>query len=329
MYVGSNLQSEDISINKERLNMRSAFLISKPLQYFNSKNIPSEKFEKKDCFLVNNFFDAPEFAGYIKKIKYWNKVMLFPNDFAAIIYFIVNSRKYDNLYLYSDISTIITILLFFVKRKNISTYEEGFGSYRYFPYRSNGVFFNKIRKIFKVTNWMGGNGLTKTIFVYHPTVLNRLVPESKAKKVKKLTSSFYESAINSLESKYFFNEIDFALLKNKKIFLLLGSWNINSNYKKILNDFQNYTTILKPHPHFRSSLESYDFDFIIKKMPAELLIVNLIKICSKVVVVHENSTTIIYLPLSTHDHIHEINISNNEKSKNIYENIKKNILLDL
>jgi len=307
--------------------MRSAFIISKPLQYFNAKNIQSEELEIKDCFLINNFIDAPKFADYIKNIEYWNSVKLFPNDFTAILYIILNKRKYNNIYLYADISTIISIFLSLVKKINIFTYEEGFGSYRYFPYRNEGFLFEKIRKTFKITNWIGGNGLTKGIFVYHPNVLNKLIPESKNKDVKKLNGSFYESVITSEESDYFLDEIDLTIFKNKKIFLLLGSWSINPGYKEVLKKNPDYLTILKPHPHFRASLESYNFDFVIKKIPSEILITNLIKICEDVVVVHENSTTIIYLPFSVRENIHEINISDNEKSLSIYNNIKKNIFL--
>lgn len=309
--------------------MRSAFIISKPLQYFNAKNIPYKEDEKKDCFLINNFIDAPQFAQYIKPLNIWNRVKFFSSDLVAIVYFIINVRKYNRLYIYADISTIITILLSCIKSKiEIYTYEEGFGSYRYFSYRSNGVFFEKIRDLFKITNWIGGNGLTKGIFVYHPNVLNKLIPESKKKEVYKLSGSFYQSVVNSAESDFFLDEIDYNQLKDKSIFLLIGSWTINPKYREILESYPNYVTILKLHPHFRTSLNTFNFDLVIRTMPSEILIVNLIKICKELIVVHENSTTMIYLPFSTRDKIHEINISDNEDSKRKYEKIKNNLLSD-
>lgn len=312
--------------------MRSVYIITKPLQYINATNIPDNCIQK-DCYIMNSFYKAEEFVIYIKKnVNRWNRIEFIKNGRYIMRYYIFlkiifNRSKYTHLYTDFDYGSIHTILFFFLRKLCIYTYEEGFGSYR--QYVDKGSFFSSIstylKKKFRSKNWIGGNRFSKGGYFYYPSVMKLLNPESTSKNILSFRNS-YLNHINTLpEIDYFINGIDFNKYLNKKICIYLSSWVINPEYEFVMKNYENHYKILKLHPHITNIEKFPNFDEIIRIIPAEIFLIKLIPIAAEVIVIHENSTSLIYL-LSEEikSKITEINLAFSENSE--YNTIRKEIL---
>ncbi|MGG5905538.1 hypothetical protein, partial [Sphingobacterium daejeonense] len=155
---------------------KSAFIISKPLQYFNVCNI--EDFSLKVLIIVNAFNGAEKLFLDIKnKSNYWDEV-LFCNNYSEAFYSIRNN-SYDKLYIDGDYSFSMIKELRKFRSIEIFVYEEGIGTYtnniRNIVQQNKygrGSFFQKIKWsltsiFFKLNgheNYHGGFSGTKGIY---------------------------------------------------------------------------------------------------------------------------------------------------------------------
>jgi gamma-glutamylcyclotransferase (GGCT)/AIG2-like uncharacterized protein YtfP len=207
----------------------------------------------------------------------------------------------------------------------IYTYEEGYGSYRFI--RNNKSIKDKIKsKIYSALgceNWIGGNIYTTGSFLYYPNTFKKLI--SVKKELYSFKNNFISHLSGLVEINQYYNSNSFEHYRNKKVIVYLTSWKINPNINTILISHQDFIKVLKPHPHIKEQVEFeniYDYK-ISNSLPAEYLLSILYNLCKELVIVHENSSALIYLaPFN----IKEINISQSYLKHNyiqILDAIKK------
>lgn len=310
--------------NANCLMKKSAYIITKPLQYINATNIPDSL--TKDCFLIDYFYNTENFYNIIKKYSsHWDNVKIFQSRYSAIFMIIKNKKEYKNLYVDSDYGILITFLFLMLSNIKIYTYEEGYGSYRFI--RKNKSLKDKIKSTFYAImgckNWIGGNRYTKGIYLYHPNVFRNLIKQNK-KELFAFSLPFNVHLNNLSELSFLSQQIKTELYSDKKVLIYLTSWTINPKITTILNKYPDYLKILKPHPHLKSkNVEEYNFDMVYdNSIPAEILISKISQVSKKMVLVHENSSSLIYL---NSDQITTINISESTIENHQYNTIMKQL----
>lgn len=293
---------------------KSAYIITKPLQYINATNIPDDL--DKDCFLIDLFFNIEDFFKSISRYStHWKNIKIFKTRYAAILSVIRNRKTYEKLYIDSDYGIVLTFLFFMLGNIKIYTYEEGFGSYRFI--RNNKSIKDKIKSfiytLLGCKNWIGGNICTTGSFLYFPEAFKKLI---SVKKENYLFKNNFITHLNKLvEINQFYDSISFEQYRDQKVVVYLTSWEINSKVNSILKNYLDYIKVLKPHPHIKEQFDTENiYDFIISNSyPAEYFLSQLYNVCKDLVIIHENSSALIYLiPFN----IKEINISDSNLKLN-------------
>lgn len=277
---------------------KSAYIITKPLQYINATNIYDEQI--KDCLLIKGFHDFDTFLDSTKKYStHWGSILIFDTRIKALLHILFRIRRYNKLFIHSDsnLSTRLLLLLLFTIK--VFVYEEGYGNYRFLNKTRNYSFIKRHIKTleFKLLGRDGFGSFIKTsgLYLYYPSVFYHLRPDFNKKIVLRFNTDFL-SHINSLaEIKNLFpKELENQLI-GQDVIIYLVSWNYNLKYKDYLSNYPNYIKILKPHPHRRIKNEiENDFDIkISNSLPAELLISTLINVARSIVIIHHGSSTLI------------------------------------
>ncbi|MEL7588470.1 MAG: hypothetical protein AAGU19_17300 [Prolixibacteraceae bacterium] len=309
---------------KKKNNFRSAYLITKPLQYVNATNIPDER--PKDCLIIKSFAGAETFVRNVSAYSiHWDKVFSFESRSEAFEFIVLNKNKYNRIFLDSDIGLFYHLSQF--SGIDIFTYEEGIGSYR--KIRDTTKLIEKLKaviwSILGFNNWIGGNKFTKGIYLYNPAVFRQLIPNEK-KPVYKLNNSFHSSALHLKELSYLHENIDFGRYKNENLLVYLSSWEISESILSKLESFPTHIKILKPHPNTltKTRLTSHFDEVITSAIPVEIFLIKVSKYCNQLVIVHENSSALLYL---NDVQYLEVNIST-LKFKEEYRKIRELILND-
>lgn len=276
---------------------KSAYLITKPLQYINATNIPDDN--NKDCFIVDDFKGSKIFYENIsKKSSYWDEKYYLQKRRNFYIFILKNKRKYKNIYMDSDQGFLAFIFSLIVLPIKIYTYEEGYGSYR--ELRDGTKLIEKIKiniyKLLGSNNWFGGGTFTKGMFLYHPESFNNLVPKNK-KKIYPFRKNFIDHAnLLMKELGSLFDSKILDIIKNRDVILYLSSWEINVEVYNIIEQYPGHFTIIKPHPNIKNNIKLDNFDYILNSiLPAELYIHQILMRCKNLIIVHENSSSLIYV----------------------------------
>ncbi|MBS2210211.1 hypothetical protein KEM09_02295 [Carboxylicivirga mesophila] len=277
---------------------RSIYIISKPIQYVNATNIPDNS--EKDCIILDEFYNADKFCFNIKTISSkWNNVQIIKTRYKALFYILKNKNKYNKLFIDSDYGVILTLFLLFLPQIGLYTYEEGYGSYRIVV--ENNSFVKKLHtviyNIIGGKSWIGGNRFTKGMYLYYPEVFKTLVTNNPKKELFKLENDFYVHIRSLSEVKEFYKDIDFNFYCNKKIIIYLTTWIIRDDVKFYLDNYPDHYSILKPHPHIKEQPEIKKLfnEVVDSSIPAEIFLSEISDKCSELIIIHENSTSLIYL----------------------------------
>jgi hypothetical protein len=306
---------------------KSAYLITKPLQYINATNIPDDL--DKDCFLVDYFSDSNIFFKNIQKYSTnWCQILHFKNKYSALFYILNRKKSYEKIFLDSDFGLLYRIILLLYWNVKIYVYEEGFGTYRKKIRESKTLKDKVLLKIDTLLgqNYIGGYRRTKGIFLYHPEAFSKLVAPSSKKELLNFKTKFHEHLETLHEVSILFPEDLRKRTKGKDVLLFLTSWKIESGYRDILKKYNNHLKILKPHPHIKNNIGiEEDFDITVRNsLPAEILIAELGAYSRSLIVIHQNSSALMYI--TNIETIKEINISDEKLStyNEIIKTIRKN-----
>lgn len=311
------------------MNNSSAYIITKPLQYINCRNIPDNS--EKDLFIIDQFSDSDNFKTSILNSEYnpWRKILKFKTKEIALVYIIFFERKYSKLFLDSDFGIVLRFLLFWLKKINISVYEEGFASYvselRPFGGIKNNL-FSYIDTIQGGYNWSGGCKFTQSIYLYNKKIFQLQVPNCN----KTLLTFSRNFACNLKEIKeldLYYNDIDIIIesLSNKEVFIYFSGYVIQNEYENILDSYSSFYKVLKPHPNMKN-VEINNFDLIINSnILAEVLVIKLLDVVDKLILVHEGSFGMLVIP--ENDKIVEYIIAN-DSFKDYFINFRKLLLLN-
>ena len=107
------------------------YVCSKPLQYFNIKNIGKVEnaSQKRILIVIGAFYNAKHYVEHIKEYdKEWNDV-IYMNDVSESHHWLRNHRI-NNLFVENDASWKIFFIYLLGRIKSIYVYEEGIGSYK-------------------------------------------------------------------------------------------------------------------------------------------------------------------------------------------------------
>ncbi|WP_152286910.1 hypothetical protein [Flavicella marina] len=298
---------------------KSAYIISKPLQYINATNIIDDCY--KDCYIIDSFSDSFSFYNHIKsKSSIWSNVLFRKNRYFALFTVIKRQKSYVKLFLDSDFGILYYIMFWFLtKRIKIYTYEEGYGSYRYINDRSSIVSEIKYFIYSKLgcENWIGGNYFTQGAYLYYPSLFKELidVPENYQVLTFRQTFQRHMQELTDIKFLMSFNNFDFS---QERVLLYLTSHKINNKINEVIKQYPKYIKIIKPHPHIDEQDNMFDvFDIKIKScIPAEIVINELLNNGKKLLIIHENSSSLLSF---TSTDIQEINIAN--PISNVYESL--------
>ena len=278
--------------------MREIYICSKPLQCFNIFNIPHrDNIERRILVVVDKFNESQHFVESLRKHNtQWDKICYFKTDNRALLY--VFFSKVDNLYINYDISILLAVL-YYLKRLNIYTYEEGIGSYCKLKRWSKG-FFSIIRKILGVGMINNSSTFIKGTYLYRPDIFKKMRPESLLP-LFNMKKDFCSSLLNNgiPWPEIYKKDIEyFSNIKDLKVLFYVTTWNVNEEIlSKIAEEKDNYNLIIiKPHPAIYKSEYNFPNYATIVKSPilVEILLSILIQNKNAVTVFHESSTAVVY-----------------------------------
>lgn len=303
----------------------SVYIITKPLQYINATNIPNDS--KKICLLIDSFAKSKELLERAKKLSdFWDDLYWFKDRKKAYLYILSNRRKIEKIYTDSDMGGVSRFYLTLVYPIKIILYEEGFGNYR----SEIRVKHNNYKRIFNYFdqltggNYLGGFYRTKEIFLYHPHAFYKLVDSNPQKKITQFKNKFYDHLITLREMMNLLPVNLSSEINQKKVIVYLTARKIEGNIFTVIDSYQDYYMILKPHPEFKfdTGIDKYFNKVIDNEIPAELLIVNLLNSdIRELLVLHHGDTTL--LNLDNINKFKELNISNNKKVVDSFNKIRE------
>jgi hypothetical protein len=234
----------------------NVYVCSKPLQYFNIRNLPKD--DRLKCVLIveDKFKDAYIFYKKVNEFdKDWNEVVFIDNR-SKIFWLCLFKYKVVNFYYYLDFMLKASILLYILPCKKIYVYEEGISAYRTEIFAKTANYKRKIRKFFGLSEYAGLHPKTEGIYVYNKEKYLNTFSFSK-KKLNPLPFQlpFQEMIKNnlSLALKIFqfkTNEI-FSGIINKKVLFYITSWPINESALQQITVVNYDYIVIKPHPHIR------------------------------------------------------------------------------
>lgn len=273
---------------------KSAFIITKPIQYVNATNIPDEN--SKECFLIDQFYNVEKFRGIIEEqTSYWQKVNIYKTTPDALKYIIRHKHEFDRLYIDSDFGIVLSLYLKKLAPIEVYTYEEGYASYSFIR-KSNSLKERAkswIAGLLQLKNWVGSHPATKGMYLYQPEKFQKNIGDFKP--IYSFRQSFIEHISSLKEIQALFENIQGEVFTGKNVLLYLTGWKINPSVEKYLQDDDYDYRVIKPHPHIKENKDFSRFDLIIDNyIPAEVLIQSIIAHCQKLTVVHEGSFALEY-----------------------------------
>lgn len=277
---------------------KELYICTKPLQYFNIKNIVDESFSCRVLLIKGNFLDAKLFSDLVRtNDKIWDRV-LYTDDTKGFYVYIIKENA-DILYIDNDSSgfyALYSILL----NKRVFVYEEGYGTYRRAAIKESvGKYKFLLYKLMGIDKQIGNARFVKGVYLYLPGLYKNLYPNYK-KEIRKFNKPFMlalrESA--SLFMSLSGNVGKLELIRNRSILVYLTSHSLNERILTYLEiESSRYDCVyIKPHPHVKSIdiTSSVQVSIINSNVMMEFLLLILLDNGNKITVVHENSTSIIW-----------------------------------
>ena len=271
------------------------FLCSKPLQYFNVKNISCCRGNLNYLFLLKSFYKADDFAKKI--IKYdrnWDKIIV-----SKSLYFLLFRMLFlriDKLFSWCDTGFIYKIFCF-IKRCSFLIYEEGTGTYVNTIQYSRWSIKRKLQKFAGITDTIGYSQFTSGSYVYDTDKYLQKKITYDVFPFKKQFYDFLKESKGLFLKLSYINDEEIFSFRGKKILIYLTSWTINSYImSQLKKERNNYDFVfIKPHPHIsKMNFENYDFKVIKTNLMVEFILEILICNNNKVTCYHEGTSAVLY-----------------------------------
>lgn len=279
----------------DELTKMDAFVVTKPLQYINVLNIETKN--KKVLLLVDLFINAEIIFKKIEKSSsYWDELYFFKNMNEAFTWLIKNKKNFNTLYIDSDINRRDEF--YSLRKLNISVYEEGIGTYQKNQYKPRtkilGNIYLTLMRFRGYKNRRGGNKYTKNIIVYFPEFYNQYLKEKK-KNVIGFERPFLQHVNECNDLEVLDYNLNLSEFTDKTVALYISDWEMDEEAMKILNKITCDKRIIKPHPHQKNLNIIFNQDLIAPgELPAEILILKLLKVTKKLYIISKYSTSTIY-----------------------------------
>lgn len=201
----------------------------------------------------------------------------------------LRKRRFSRIFIDCDVGAVRYLELLMIKAANphltINVYEEGMGTYRTDLY--SGIKKNVLDLVGAGTAF-GGCGLTSNLYIYNPD---------------DYLSSFYKTKVNLIKIHQqiadlvckMFGEMmtlfDYTPVSGagSKCNIYLSSWKFNESFLKRFQSFPG-DRYIKPHPHLKDANAEADAVFLSAAVPAELVLIDLLKKYKCIDVYHHGSS---------------------------------------
>ena len=275
------------------------YICSKPLQYFNVRNIgPKNASAKRILIILDHFRDSNNFYEQVKKYDdTWSQILYFKNLFYLDLYLFFHPA--DVLFVEVDASFVYGMFYRLSIFKRMYMFEEGFGSYRRDRFDHSRGLKRLINKMTGVGDHIGFSKFLTGQFLYLPGLYKQQFP-GYSKELMSFNKPFVERLREELP--LFLNLStgyeEFLAIKNQSVCIYLTNHQIN---KGILLDLDkqkaNFDRVyVKLHPHITQTedLCKYGLEIVQSNIMVEFLMLILLDNGNKLTVYHENSTSVIW-----------------------------------
>ena len=275
------------------------YICSKPLQYFNLRNIKSESLGiKRTLLILGSFLESEQFADRIKKFDtMWDDIVYLKSHFDLYLYLFLHPAnvwfvEIDASFFYGLFSKLSCF-------KTMYMFEEGFGSYRRDRFDTSKGLKRWINKYTGVGRHVGFSTYLTGQYLYLPALFKRQFPDY-SKPIMEFAKPF---KVRLREELSFFMKLsdgydNFFLIKNKRIGLYLTNHHVNLQFMETLVQTKDSFDLffIKPHPHIRDlrDLSQYNISIIRSNIMIEFLLILLLDNNNELTVFHENSTAVIW-----------------------------------
>lgn len=275
------------------------YICSKPLQYFNIRNIQSTQDDTRQILAILGFFtDSYFFFHRVKELDHrWNKVLYFKTQYELDYYLLFH--PVHRLFVEIDNSFIYGLFHKLHRFNEMYMFEEGFGSYRRDRFDNSTGLKYLINRYTGVGKQVGFSSFLTGQYLYLPDLYKQLFPH-----YTKELHTFKKPFLSHLKGELsYFMQIsrgfeEFLSLKSKRIGIYLTNHHINKNIlHKIKQDRNQFDSIyIKPHPHICDYhiLESSNIEIIRSNIMIEFLLILLLENGNQLTLYHENSTAVIW-----------------------------------
>ena len=282
------------------------FIVTKPLQLMVSLSI----IKQLDVAIRSHIIIVDAFAGAkgVADRLLASKGIFFGLSVEFIhsiprAYRILRQQPYSNIFIDADVGVRKGIDLFRIwianSKVKINVYEEGVGTYRNDIY--SGV-RKKLVEMFGFSTYFGGFILTSNIYIYNIEKYKSSFSKSKTKaiKIRKNINSFINENYKEITDIFSYRPITSD--GGDSCIIYLSNWKLD---KKVIKKLSRITDRLyvKPHPHIVADFELSENNMIPAEFPAEIVIMDLIRLYKKVYVYHHGSSVKNYVKSSSVNYI--------------------------
>lgn len=270
------------------------YVCSKPLQYFNIKNIGKVEGASsvKKLAIVGYFKDAEKFVANVRKYDFfWDEVVFLHDRKERESY--IKKCNIRNLFVENDSSWRMLMIILRRRIKRLYVFEEGIGTYKdvYYP-----KIMRVLRNIAGIGNYYGAAWFCKGVFLYEPKFYNYKFQTNKG---KSFSCTFMEGlkknqALLSKLSEVLPKQLD---VSEKRILIYLTNYQINNDViEKMESCREKYDLlIVKPHPHIRNpQIQSKNIIVLNTNMMIEFILFDLIQRKNEIEVWHYASTSVVH-----------------------------------
>lgn len=209
----------------------------------------------------------------------------------------LKEQNFDNLFIDSDIGlkNFLTLTSFKIGNPNISihVFEEGAGTYRTDLY--SGVKKN-LFSLIGIGVFFGACRFVTSIYVYQKEEYAEKIPAAgfKARRIKSSLAQFLMTNSAALKRLFAFDGIKPNSTDATCCALYLSNWNTDKEFMDYFHKFEG-DLFIKLHPHIRTDVAMDGIHSIDARVPAELLLIELIKNYNSVRVYDHNSSVRRYI----------------------------------